>query len=122
MGPRYTPDIPQEVYDDDCNIRTDIDFVLNKWKTEYEKLYKSDVTQFDNDFYKQILELLRNAENRMSDPLYTSNITLNKNISVQEINSVVDKLKNNKSPGIDKITNAVLKNNAVKNCLLKLYQ
>ncbi len=122
LGPRYTPDIPQEVYDDDGNIKTDIDSVLTKWKTEYEKLYKTDPTQFNTEFYSQIMELLRNAENRMDDPLYTPNSTLNRNISADEINFVVNKLKNNKSPGIDKIPNEVLKSTAVKNCLLKLYQ
>ncbi len=122
LGPRYTPGIPQEVYDDDGNIKSDIDSVLDKWKTEYEKLYKTDGTQFDNEFYNQIIELLRNAENRMNDPLYTSNVTLNKNISADEINFIVNKLKNNKSPGIDKIPNEVLKCAEVKNCLLKLYQ
>ncbi len=38
------------------------------------------------------------------------------------MNSILDKLKNNKSPGIDKIPNEVLKTTAVKNCLLKLFQ
>ncbi len=119
LGPRYNPDIPQEVYDDEGNIRTDIDSVLSKWKSDYEKLYKSDGTQFDSTFYNQILQLLKNTENRMSDPLYTPNKTLNKNISADEINYILDKLKNNKSPGIDKIPNEVLKTTAVKNCLLR---
>ncbi len=93
-----------------------------KWKTDYENLYKSDASLFDNDFYKQILQLLNNAENRMNDPLYTPNYELNKNITADEVNYVIDKLKNNKSPGIDKIPNEVLKTYAVKNCLLKFYQ
>ena len=109
LGPKYTPDIPQEVYDDDGNIITDIDSVLSKWKRDYENLYKSDQNLFDNDFYNNILQLLSNAENRMNDPLYTPNYELNKNITAQEVNFVVDKLKNNKSPGIDKIPNEVLK-------------
>ncbi len=87
LGPRYNPDIPQEVYDDEGNVKTDIDSVLSKWKAEYERLYKSDGTQFDNAFYNQILQLLKNAENRMPDPLYTSNTTLNKNISADEFHS-----------------------------------
>ena len=122
LGPKYMPDIPQEVYDNEGNVVTDLDSVLLKWKQEYEKLYKSDASLFDNDFYNQILQLLSNAENRMNDPLYIPNIELNKNITAAEVNFVIDKLKNNKSPGIDKIPNEVLKNVAVKNCLLKLYQ
>ncbi len=96
--------------------------VLNKWKSEYENLYKSDLTQFDNDFYSQILALLRNAENRKNDPLYVPNSTLNKNISADEVDFVVNKLKRNNGPRIDKIPNEVLKSHAVKSCLLKLYQ
>ncbi len=65
LGPHYKPDIPQEVYDDDGNILSDLDSVLSKWKTEYENLYTTNSEQFDNNFYKQILDLLRTAENRM---------------------------------------------------------
>ncbi len=122
LGPKFASDIPQEVYDDEGNIISDLKSVLSKWKTEYENLYKTDNNQFDNDFYKQILDLLRVAENRMNDPLYIPNHSLNKNISADEINFIIDKLKNNKTPGIDKIPNEVLKSYAVKNCLLKLYQ
>ncbi len=99
-----------------------IDSVLFKWKTDYENLYKTDDSQFDNNFYREILELLRNAENRMNDPLYIPNATLNKNIGADEVDFILNKLKNNKAPGIDKIPNEVLKSNAVKNCLLKLYR
>ena len=122
LGPKYKPDIPEEVYDSDGNVVTDINSVLSKWKSDYENLYKSDASLFDNDFYNQIVQLLNNVESRMNDPLYTSNYELNKNITADEVNFVIDKLKNNKSPGIDKIPNEVLKSIPVKSCLLKLYQ
>ncbi len=51
----------------------------------------------------------------MNDPLYVSNAMLNRNISLQEVSNVVDRLKNKKAPGIDKIPNEVLRNDSVKN-------
>ncbi len=122
LGPQFNSNIPQEVYDENGNIITDIDAVLNKWKTEYEKLYKPTNENFDENFYKEILGLLRNAENRMHDPLYVPNQVLNRNISADEINKVIDKLKSKKAPGLDNIPNEVLKSVAIRNCLLKLFQ
>ena len=122
LGPQFKSDIPQEVYDKDGNIITDIDAVLNKWKTEYEQLYKPANENFDETFYRESLDLLRTAENRMNDPLYAPNQNLNKNISADEINKVIDKLKNKKAPGLDNVPNEVLKSVAVRNCLLKLFR
>ncbi len=122
LGPQFSKKIPEEVYDEFGNINTNLHEVMTKWKTEYEKLYKPESDNFDNDFYREILELLRNAENRMKDPLYVPNPYLNNNISTDEINHVIDRLKNRKAPGIDNIPNEVLKCRAIKNCLRKLFQ
>ena len=122
LGPQFNNNIPEEVYDEDGNIRTDLDEVLRKWKCDYEKLYKPTSENFDENFYREILELLRNVENRMNDPLYMPNSFLNKNFSTDEIDQVIDKLKNRKAPGIDNIPNEILKCAAIKNCLLKLFQ
>ncbi len=122
LGPRTSNKIPEEVYDDDNNIMYDRNSVLNKWKNEFENLYKSDDKIFDDDFYNEILGLLRNAENNMNDPLYTDNQMLNRNITIEEINVVVDRLKNRKAPGIDRIPNEVLKSDSVKMCLLCFFQ
>ncbi len=58
----------------------------------------------------------------MIDPLYNANPVLNKNISLDEVNFVIDRIKNNKAPGIDKIPNEILRSECVKKCLLAFFQ
>ncbi len=122
LGPQFNNKIPEEVYDEHGNIKADLDEVLKKWRNDYENLYKPTSHNFDDNFYHEIIELLRNAENQMNDPLYVPNDFLNRNFSANEIDQVIDKLKNRKAPGIDNIPNEVLKTPAIKNCLLKLFQ
>ncbi len=107
LGPRTSSKIIEEVYDENGEITSDLETVLNKWKTDFDNLYKTDSKTFDNNFYNEIKALLRNSENSMNDPLYVSNAFLNRNISIDEVSKVVDRLKNNKAPGIDKIPNEV---------------
>ena len=40
LGPISKKKIPMEVYDDEGQIVTDTECVLNKWGTEFEKLHK----------------------------------------------------------------------------------
>ncbi len=122
LGPKTNNKIIEEVYDENGEIVRDLEAVLLKWKTEYENLYKSDSSTFDENFYEDIKSMLRNSENNMNDPLYVSNEFLNRNISKDEIDKVVDRLKNKKAPGIDKIPNEVLRNDSVKQCLLTFFQ
>ncbi len=122
LGPKSKNTIPQEVYNEDGEIVTDLNFVLNKWKNEYEMLYKPTCDTFDNNFYSQVRELLRIAENRMIDPLYVENPDLNGNISRQEVDSVINRLKNRKAVGIDKIPNEILRTDNVRNCLHRFFQ
>ncbi len=122
LGPRSKNFIPEEVYNEDGDIITDFNFVLNKWKEDYEKLYKPTCDTFDNNFYSDVLELLRIAEDRMADPLYIENPDLNGNITKQEVDIVVNGLKNRKAVGIDKIPNEVLKADSLKNCLHTFFQ
>ena len=58
----------------------------------------------------------------MIDPLYVPNTVLNRNISLDEINFVINHIKNNKAPGIDKIPNEVLRTECVKKCLLGFFK
>ena len=47
-----------EVYDEDGNIRSDPEFVLHKWKADYESLFNIPPTEenpnFDNDFHNYV--------------------------------------------------------------------
>ena len=58
----------------------------------------------------------------MHDPLYVPNAVLNRQISLNEVSNVIDRLKNNKAPGIDLIPNEVLKCDSVKKCLVNFFQ
>lgn len=38
LGPHKKTEIPLEVYDDHKNVVSDVKIVLNKWKSDYEKM------------------------------------------------------------------------------------
>ena len=40
LGPRKCSDIPMEAYDQNGDIVSDEQYVLNRWKTDFENLYK----------------------------------------------------------------------------------
>ena len=52
LGPRRKNDISLEVYDEQGNICDDIDYVLGKWKDDYECLFnfQSTAATFDEEF------------------------------------------------------------------------
>ncbi len=122
LGPKKSNRIVEEIYDQDGNVKNDLESVLAKWKSEFENLYKTESDSFDDVFHEEIKALLRTHELNMNDPLYVSNAFLNRNITLEEVNNVIDRLKNNKAPGIDMIPNEVLRSVSVKKCLLTFFQ
>ncbi len=83
-----------EVYDDNGNIVCDRENVLNKWKTEYEKLYNiNNAEASDPNFKKYIKDSINFNESNMLDPLYYENQLLNKPITLNEITVVLKKAK-----------------------------
>ncbi len=46
LGPQFSKKIPEEIYDEFGNINSNLEEVLAKWKSEYEKLYKPDIGKF----------------------------------------------------------------------------
>jgi len=60
-------------------------------------------------------------ENEMNNNDFDSNLTLNKNISYDEIEKQIFKLKNKKAAGIDGIPNEILKHKDVMLVLYKLF-
>ena len=122
LGPKPSNKILQEVYDENGNIKCDLDSVLHKWKVEFENLYKSESDSFDDNFYTEIKSLLRTRELNMNDPLYVSNAVLNRSLTLDEVSNVIDRLKNKKATGIDLIPNEVLRSDVVKTCLLNFFQ
>ena len=109
LGPKGKKYIPMEVMRDG-NIVVDRTEVLDKWKSDFESLYKnSDIHTYDSAFLSRIQNHMTYNEQQMLDPLYVSNNALNSNISLHEVQVVIDKCKNNKACGIDSIPYEILK-------------
>ncbi len=94
--------------------------VLDKWKNEFSSFYNRPVDEnYDNtEFYRYILHMKQFREAEMNDSTYIENPQLNCPLSYNEVEKIVNKLKLNKSSGIDKIPNEVLKHHDV---MLMLY-
>ena len=123
LGPRKSTNIPMEVYNENGEILTDEQSVLNCWKTDFETIYNNDsFDSFNSEFQREALSHKRLLEDRMLDPLYESNAELNRNISFSEIEKVLLKAKNGKSVGIDQIPYEILKVDSLKPVLLSLFQ
>ena len=84
--------------------------MLETWKNDFEKLYNNDENNtFNDDFHREALSHKLLLEDRMLDPLYDSNMELNHNKDISEIERLVMMAKNGKSVGIDCIPYGVLK-------------
>ena len=110
LGPKRQAGVPLEVYDELGNVISDENFVFQKWSTEFENLYNTEHNeQFDDQFYQDILNEKLFLEDRMLDPLFEENPSLNISIIRLEVEKVVYSAKNGKSIGYDKIPYEVLK-------------
>ena len=111
LGPRRKGGVPLEVYDDDGNIISNENFVFQKWSKEFENLYNlnRDSQNYDQQFYDKIVREKVFLEDRMLDPLYEENTSLNASIMRSEVEKVVNRAKNGKSVGFDKIPYEILK-------------
>ena len=84
-----------KVFNENGEILTDEQSVLNCWKTDFENLYNNDsFDSFNSEFQREALSNKRLLEERMLDPLYESNAELNRNISFLEIEKVLLKMGN----------------------------
>ncbi len=124
LGPKSKNKIPVEIILEDGTTINKTDEVYNKWKSDFEGLYNPNDNNpsFNKKFKKECSDTKLLFENNMLDPLYLPNISLNKDITIQEVNFVVNKAKNNKACGIDTIPYEILKNKPIINILLKLFQ
>ena len=125
LGPRTKKDIPMKVYDDNNILVTDLDKVLESWQSQFQGLYNKPESENDpkdtNDFYNNILSKKRFREAEMEQPNYVQNPELNRPLSFDELEYMINKIKNNKSTGIDQIPNEVLKKHDVMLILFQLY-
>ena len=122
LGPRRQKKIPMEYIDDNGNVITDVNAVLDSWRNEFQSIYNNDNDFYDDAHLRNCLVELQLKEQSISDPLYTTNNDLSVSVTVQEVQAIIHNLKNNKSPGLDKIPYEVWKNNNLLEVLVNLLQ
>ena len=100
-----------EVYGEDKTIISDSDYVLKKWKNEFEKLYQVDeFSTYDQEFYDYAVYNLKCREDIINDPAYISESDFNVNFSRTEISKIVINTKKGKSAGTDGLPYEIFKN------------
>ena len=113
MGPRKQ-NIPFTVYKNDTvELTDDIEYVKNKWKNDFDGLYKRS-SEANSDFHQNIKYQKTQFEYQMLNGQLEENDFLNDEITTSEIKRVINGLKARKTPGIDGIQNELLSND---NCL-----
>ena len=122
LGPRKNNKIPLAVYDNMGNVVTDEPAVLESWKQEYRKLYLGpENNNFDLSFFNEAKAEKERLETNIEDREYRPNAELNKPITATEVQKIIQKLKNKKAVGIDRIPNEVLKNAKATQILTLLF-
>ena len=84
-------------------IFTDDQSVLNKWRDDFESLYKFSSDEFIDEFKAAQI-------NMSSTESLACNEAFNCEISIEEVQKAVDKSKSKKAVGVDLIPNELLKN------------
>ena len=99
------------MYNDSGLLNSNIEIVLNKWKSDFEHLYNrpADLCGFDNDFYNQAKQMKHQREQEMTAGDYEMNQEINIDISYDEVEKIIGNLKYKKAVGFDGIPNEALK-------------
>ena len=118
LGPQQKRPIPVKVHDG-VGFNCEPEFVLNKWKDDFQSLYNPPNTlNFDDEFYNNITR----QQHIFEENITNTNDMVNSEISFDEIQKLVYKSKNNKAVGIDNIPYDVLKNHTVILAMWKLFK
>ena len=123
LGPQHRTNIPLKVYNDDgVTLNSDIDFVLQTWQTDFSALLNQpEHTEFDDSFLHDSLTEKQELEREMKSQNYMFNQEINHDITTEEIDIALRKLKNGKAVGPDFIPNEILKTGGVTFWLYKLF-
>ena len=120
MGPRKKVNIPL-VVNIDGQETSDIEEVKMKWKNDFETLLNpKEETLFDKTFCEEAVKQKMRKESEMLGSQYEANMAINYDVSLNEIEDVIAKLKARKASGPDSIVNEVIRCNGFKNILWKL--
>ena len=123
LGPRVKAGIPFKIRDGN-NFITEETEVLKRWEHDFNDLLNPQRGDsiYDDEFLQNYKRVRNDKENNMRENNYQCNAALNKEVSIDEIEKVISKLKNNKSVGNDQVPNEVIKCNTYKYLLFKLVQ
>ena len=111
LGPREDKSIKLEMIGEDGTLITDPEQVLRSWKDKYQDLLNPALSG-DAEFKERMVNDLEICIDDLVEAKY------NKEILVGEIERVLRKSKNGKAAGIDRITNEVLKQDAMLELLV----
>ena len=106
-----------EVKVDDEIIR-DKEKVLEKWKCDYEQLYKVTSETFNENYKKEVLR----HDPVLETPTLGNADHLNRTLTPKEVRDAVNRTKTKKAPGLDNITNELIKNDEVTELLYRFYR
>ena len=98
------------VYDNHDNmfLTSDEDVVHDKWKKYCSSLYNAALISPHDEQYTQLINMKEDVEYNMSQNYYSNNNYLNSNISYDEVEKFIGRLKPHKAAGYDGICNEVL--------------
>ena len=111
LGRREDKGIKLEMMGEDGTLITDPEQVLRNWKDKYQDLLNP-APSGDIEFKERMVNELEIGIDDLAEADY------NQEILVGEIERALRKLKNGKAAGIDRITNGVLKQDAMLKLLL----
>ena len=126
LGPKRSCKIPFEVYDDNGpdvgNKITDEKVVLDRWRHDFSQLYNmpSEMnSSFDSDFFEQIMSTLPEIKRFELENTDANSHSYNSPFTLEELNKICMKLKQNKAVGPDMIPNEILKRDGIRKLLLR---
>ncbi|VDI78049.1 Hypothetical predicted protein [Mytilus galloprovincialis] len=123
LGPRNSKTIPVEIVDELGNIVKDEQLVFDKWRMDFENLYNGNNSdEFDDEHYDRVKSHNYQLESNMEDSLFAPNEYLNRNITLDKVNSIIMHAKSKSASGFDEIPYSVLKFPVVIETLLQLFQ
>ena len=93
---------------DNMFLTSDEDAVRDKWKNDFSSLYNAALISPHDEQYTQLINMKEDVEHNMLQHDYNNNIFSNSNISYDEVEKCIGRLKPDKASGYDGICNEVL--------------
>jgi hypothetical protein len=120
LGPHKSTAIPLQVKINDEAI-SDLNQVKQKWREDFHTLLNTQQNnhEFDEEFLQTVINEKEYLENSYIE---NNNDDLNKDITTDELNKVINKLKLKKACGIDAIPNEILKHKNIHPYLILFFQ